>query len=103
VSAGDLAPRGGLGLSVETGSLRLLPADEAHPLWRVAPRAQWRGPGELQVVAEDPELDEERGTRLYRSLPAGKVTLLEEGGNQPPREIECEIRAGETTELVWPR
>jgi len=90
-------------LSLRTGSLRLLPPDAAHPLWDQPPRALWHGPGELLVVARNAELDEASGTRFYRRLPAGKIHLIEWRQEAPPRELECEIRAGETTEVVWPR
>lgn len=88
-------------LDVATGSLLLLPPDEEHPLWSYFP-ALWQGPGELRIRVEYPELDEARGTRLYRRVPVGKVRL-ESGSGEAAVVLECEIRAGETTVLRWPQ
>ncbi|MSR61372.1 MAG: carboxypeptidase regulatory-like domain-containing protein [Planctomycetes bacterium] len=89
-------------LDAPTGSLLLLPRDEEQPLWFEGPSLRWEGAGDLRIEVNYPELDEARGSRLYRHVPAGKVRF-EVGRGADARELECEIRAGETTEVRWPQ
>ncbi len=84
-------------LEVATGSLLLRPPDDQHALWGSF-SALWKGPGELSIRVESPALDEQAGTRLFRFVPVGTIRV-ESGEGAAVRE--CEIRAGETSELVW--
>jgi len=90
-------------LDVSTGSLRLLPADETRALWNVSPTVRWAGPGDLRVFVDRAEIEEQRGARVYHCVPAGRITLLQANGDEAPLDLECEIHAGETTEVVWPQ
>jgi hypothetical protein len=88
-------------LDVETGAILVSPRDDACPSWSAIPRARWADRGELQLTAF-PRLDEETGSILFPCVPAGRVQLVE---TKDAREavVECVVRAGETTEVRWPR
>jgi len=90
-------------LDTATGAIRVLPSDEAHPLWRVTPEARWAGSGELQVFVTAPELDEQRGSRFFPCIPVGVVQLVSADDDGLETVLECVVRPGQTTEVLWPQ
>lgn len=86
-------------LDVDTGSLRVVASGgERLPALTVV----WKGPGGEEVQVQYPEL-ENAGTRaLFQRVPAGRVRLVPRGAQQQ-EEFELDVRAGELTELRWPR
>lgn len=89
-------------LDVTTGSLRVLAADDEHPLWASVPPARWTGPDDVRVFVQYPDLEEPRGSRYFRRVPAGRIRFVADDDAEGPVLLECEIRPGETTETRWP-
>jgi len=90
-------------LDVATGSLRVLPADVASSLGSFRAFVRWAGAAEQRVFVHNPDYDASRGARLFPHVPAGTVQLVEDGTNGRRVLLECEVRAGETTEVRWPQ
>jgi hypothetical protein len=86
-------------LDVATGSLRVVKSGEGRlPALVVV----WKGPGGEEVQVQYPELEVAGARALFQRVPVGRVRLVPRGG-QEQEGLELDVRAGEVTEVRWPR
>ena len=88
---------------IPVGSLRVLPADDARPFAPPSVLARWAGPGDLRIFARIPEQDEETGVLTFEKVPAGTIQLVTDETEGRRTLLECQVKAGETTEVRLPR